>query len=242
MKLSVILPVYNEKNTIEKIVKKVKGIDLKKEIIIIDDGSTDGTRDLLKTSINQEPSAVNQNSLNDIKIIYHSTNKGKGAAIRTAIEFVTGDIVIIQDGDLEYDPRDYPRLIQPIINGEADVVYGSRILGKGKKSYLCFYWGGRFVSWIANMLYHTRITDESTGYKVFRADILRKLNLKCQGFEFCPEVTAKVCKMGYQIKEVPISYYPRRIEAGKKIRWTDGLMAIFILLKYRFFKRDFRSE
>ena len=231
MKLSVIMPIYNERDTIREIVKKVKEVNLEKEIIIIDDGSTDGTSDILK-----ELKAGGLEESSPLEIIYHEHNQGKGASIISGLKYATGEIIIIQDGDLEYDPRDYHRLIQPIINGEAEVVYGSRILGKGEKSYPWFYWGGRFVSWIANMLYHARITDEPTCYKVFRADVLRKLNLKCQGFDFCPEVTAKVCKMGYQIKEVPISYYPRRIEEGKKIRWTDGLIAIFILLKYRFFK------
>lgn len=228
MKLSIIMPVYNERNTIREIVKRVKEVNLEKEIIIIDDGSTDGTTDILRE--------LDTEGDTPIKIIHHKENQGKGASIRSGLKYAAGEIIVIQDGDLEYAPQDYYKLIEPIINDETGVVYGSRILGKGEKLYRRFYWGGRLLSWITNILYNARITDESTCYKAFRIDILKKINLKCKRFEFCPEVTAKVCKMGYKIKEVPISYHPRKIEEGKKIKWTDGLTAIFTLLKYRFFK------
>ena len=229
MKLSVIMPVYNERETIREILEKVGRVNLEKEVIIVDDASLDGTSELLRA---MEGSESMNNA--DIRIVYHSQNQGKGTAIRTALSYVRGDVIIIQDGDLEYDPQDYPKLVAPLVGGETDVVYGSRTLGKGKRSYWRYYWGGRFLSWLTNILYGTRITDEPTGYKAFRTEVLKGLDLKCQRFEFCPEVTAKLCKRGYRIKEVPISYHPRKIEEGKKIRWIDGLIAIFTLLKYRF--------
>ena len=235
MKLSIIIPVYNERETIQKVVDKVKAVNIEKEILIVDDGSTDGTGEILKTVENLAFKVEGEKPKTDIKVIYHLQNRGKGASIKTALSYVTGDIIIIQDGDLEYDPQDYSKLIAPIIRGETDVVYGSRILGKGKRSYWRYYWGGRFLSWLVNILYGARITDEPTCYKVFRTGVLKGLELRCQGFEFCPEVTAKLCRRGYRIKEVPISYCPRKIEEGKKIRWIDGLIAIRTLLRYRFF-------
>ena len=236
MKLSVIMPVYNEKETIREILEKVRRVNLEKEIVIVDDASLDGTTEVLRRveSENLKFESFESKKDTDIKIIYHRENQGKGSAIRTALQFVTGDIVIIQDGDLEYNPEDYQKLVEPIISGQTKVVYGSRILGKGKMSYRRYYWGGRFLSWLANRLYGAQITDEPTGYKVFRAEVLKGLGLRCQRFEFCPEVTAKLCKKGYRIKEVPISYFPRKVEEGKKIRWIDGLIAIRTLLKYRF--------
>ena len=227
MKLSVIIPVYNEKATIKTLLDRIAQVRLpvEKEIIIVDDGSTDGSRDVLE-------------SLPSINVItrFHTANQGKGAAVKTGIENASGDIILIQDGDLEYDPADYPKLIQPIIDKKTRVVYGSRILGKNKASYFQYYWGGRFLSILTNLLYGVGITDEPTCYKVFDATLLRGIELKCQGFEFCPEVTAKVSRLGESITEVPISYEPRSIEEGKKIRWTDGLMAIWVLFKYRFWK------
>jgi dolichol-phosphate mannosyltransferase len=226
MKLSIIMPVYNERSTIEEIIKRVSGVEgIEKELIIVDDFSTDGTRELLRRY---------QNNCN-IEIVFHDKNIGKGMAIRAGLKKVTGDVVIIQDADLEYDPNDYLKLIKPIVEDEADVVYGSRLLShKNKMSYLRYFIGGQIVTWLTNLLYGSSLTDEPTCYKLFRADILKSLRLNCKRFEFCPEVTAKVRKKGIKIIEVPISYEPRKIEEGKKIRWKDGLQAIWTLLKYRF--------
>jgi len=222
MKLSVIIPVYNEVNTIAKIIERVKRVLIEKEIIVVDDGSTDGTRGKI-------------DSVPGIKILKHETNRGKGAAIRTGLAFAFGELVIVQDADLEYDPNDYLELIKPIEEGVADVVYGSRNLGNNKSGMKAYKWGGVFLSHLANLLYGLRITDEATGYKLFKTDVLKSLNLKCQRFEFCPEVTAKLAKRKYRIKEVPISYNPRSFAEGKKIKWTDGVLAIFYLIKFRFF-------
>jgi dolichol-phosphate mannosyltransferase len=225
MKLSIIVPVYNEIATLEDLLERIKRVALNvdREIIVVDDGSTDGTRELVKRLAAEEA----------ITACFHERNIGKGGAIRTGIEAVTGDMVIIQDGDLEYDPSDYEKLVQPIVKGTAQAVYGSRILGKNPKSYLRFYWGGRILSFLANLIYGIRITDEPTCYKVFQTGLLKSMDLACTGFEFCPEVTAKLSRMGVRIMELPISYFPRSIKEGKKIRWTDGLIAIWTLWKYR---------
>ena len=226
MKLSVVIPVYNEVNTIKEVLEVVKKVDIgsvEKEIVVVDDCSTDGTFDVLK-------------GLKEIKLVKHKKNSGKGAAVRTGIKHSTGDIIIIQDADLEYDPNDYSKLIQPIIDGRAKVVYGSRRLKRDDDQYsgFAFFVGGVSLTWITNILFSTKITDEPTCYKVFRADVLKKIPLKCKRFEFCPEVTAKVAKRGIKIHEVPISYYPRSVEEGKKIRWTDWVEAVWTLIKYRF--------
>jgi len=224
MKLSVLIPVHNEEKTLKDIIKKVQRISIEKEIIIVDDGSTDGTRGLLRELERQD----------NIRVIYQNQNRGKGAAIRTAIPFVTGDVTIIQDADLEYNPNDYLKLIEPIKTDNTKVVYGSRFLNKqNKHSYLRYYLGGLTLSLLTNLLYFQKLTDEPTCYKVFDSQLLKSLNLKCQKFEFCPEVTAKVAKRGIVIKEIPISYYPRSIAEGKKIRWRDGFKAIWTLIKYR---------
>jgi dolichol-phosphate mannosyltransferase len=228
MLLSVIIPVYNERDTILKILEKVKSVKIDKidkEIIIVDDFSTDGTREILESLKGKDEK---------LKIIFQKKHVGKGFAIRTALKFVEGEIVLIQDADLEYDPNEYPKLIEPILEGKAKIVYGSRVLKKNPKASIIFYIGGRFLSFLTNLLYGTNITDEPTGYKVFSTDVLKSIDLKCLGFEFCPEVTAKVAKKGYKIYEVPINYNPRSIKEGKKIRFKDALKAVFTLIKYRF--------
>ncbi|MFC1808250.1 glycosyltransferase family 2 protein [Candidatus Omnitrophota bacterium] len=242
MKISILMPVYNERGTIEEIIRRVNEVDIDKEIIIVDDGSTDGTREILKS----------MESDKDLKIHYLEHNRGKGAAVREAIKHMSGDIAIVQDADLEYDPQAYHNLIEPIIKKEADAVYGSRFvnvhrwlfawhwfanrfLGKHYEiKYLSHFLGIQLLNILCYLLYGTKITDEATCYKVFRSDVLRSVNLKCERFEFCPEVTAKVLKKGYKIAEVPITYHPRSDLSGKKIHWTDGFDAIFCLIKYRF--------
>ncbi|MBI5476765.1 MAG: glycosyltransferase family 2 protein [Ignavibacteriales bacterium] len=225
MKLSVIIPVYNEERSLKQLLDKVLNVKLEKEIIIIDDYSTDNSRKIIEE----------YSKHSDIKTVFHKKNSGKGKAIRSGIEHITGDVVIIQDADLEYEPEDYPKLIQPIIDGKTNVVYGSRELGTTHQhSYFSFYIGGKFLSWLTNILYESNITDEPTCYKVFKADLLKSVNLKCERFEFCPEVTAKVLKRGEQIVELPIHYYPRTKNEGKKIKWKDGIEAIWTLLKYKF--------
>ena len=223
MLLSVIMPVYNERDTLTEILSRVEAVPVDKEIIIVDDGSTDGTRQILK-DIKAE----------NIKVIFHERNQGKGAAIKTGLREATGDVVIIQDADLEYDPIDYLKLILLIQSGEAKVVYGSRTLGSKERSYHRYHWGGQFVTFVANLLYGLKITDEPTCYKMFRKEVMEQIKLDCRGFEFCPEVTAKVARLGYTIHEVPVSYHPRSFKEGKKIKWKDGLIAIWTLLKYRF--------
>lgn len=225
MLLSVLIPAYNEFKNIDTLIEKVQAVPLTKEIIIVDDGSTDGTRDRLNT----------YRSVPNMTIVFHEQNQGKGAAIRTAIQHMTGDIAIVQDADLEYEPQDYVALVQPILDGKEQVVYGSRFLKpENRHSYMSFYIGGQVVTMLANILYNQRLTDEPTCYKVFKADFLRSIPLDCMRFEFCPEVTAKVAKRGIKIKELPISYYPRSIAEGKKISWFDGIEAIWVLFKYRF--------
>lgn len=224
MLLSVLIPAYNEINNIQNILEKIGEVKIPMEIIVVDDGSTDGTRELL-TKLKSDV----------IKVVFHEKNQGKGGAIRTAIEHSTGDIIIIQDADLEYDPQDYYKLIPVIESGKEKVVYGSRFLNKqNKHSYFSFFLGGQVVTWITNILYLQNLTDEPTCYKVFDAKLLKSIKLNCTGFEFCPEVTAKIAKLGYKIPEVPISYYPRSISEGKKINWKDGVEAIWVLFKYRF--------
>ncbi|MFN8286856.1 MAG: glycosyltransferase family 2 protein [Chitinophagales bacterium] len=227
MKLSVIMPVFNEKKTIREIIAKVMAVPIEKELVIVDDASTDGTRDILK-EYEGKPG---------IKVYYHEKNKGKTGAIRTGIPYTTGEIISIQDGDLETDPNDFIALTEPIKKGEAAVVYGSRYLNRTEKSlYFAYKFGARFLSWVVNFLYWQNITDEATCYKVFRADVLKQIPLTYNRFEFCPEVTAKVSKMGYKIKELPMNYYPRSFEEGKKMNWRDGIIALWVLVKFRFVK------
>ena len=225
MKLSVIVPVYNEINTIREILRRVKEVSIDKEILIVDDFSTDGTREYLKSIEGEE----------GIRVFYHQENMGKGSAIRTAIGEARGDVVIIQDADLEYDPRDYDKLIRPIMEGKASVVYGSRYSNPENELPLTrFKIGVLVLTAMANLLYGAGITDEATCYKAFKADVIKRIPLKCKRFEFCPEVTAKVRKRGYRIEEVPISFKFRTAKEGKKIGWRDGVEAVIALLKYRF--------
>lgn len=225
MKLSVIMPVFNEKKTIREIIAKVQAVPIEKELVIVDDASTDGTREILKEYENTP----------GIKVYYHTVNKGKTGAIKTGIPHTTGEIISIQDGDLETDPNDFVHLTEPIKKGEAEVVYGSRYLNRTEKSlYFAYKFGARFLSVVVNVLYGQSITDEATCYKVFRADILKKIPLQYDRFEFCPEVTAKVSKMGYKIKELPMNYYPRSFDEGKKMNWRDGIKALWVLIKFRF--------
>jgi len=223
MKLSVIVPVFNEENTIEKIIDRVKKVNIDKEIIIVDDGSTDGTREVLEKWKDE-----------NIRVIHHRRNQGKGSAIRTAIPYIEGEVVVIQDADLEYNPEDYYRLIEPILQGKAKIVYGSRFLKFNKPIYLRFLLGNKFLTWLINMLYHSRITDSYTCYKAFETDVLRNLTLRAKRFEFEAEVTVKLLKKGYELHEVPISYSPRTLREGKKINWKDALLGILTILKYRF--------
>lgn len=226
MKVSVLIPVYNEVSTLARVVERVMAVDMEKEVLIIDDGSTDGTWEVIQELATRWPGVV--------KPLRHERNRGKGAALRTAIPHITGEVVITQDADLEYDPADYPRLLAPFASPEVQVVYGSRNLQRNPRSSWTFYWGGRLLSWLVNLLYGARITDEATGYKAFRADLFRSLRWEADGFEFCPEVTAKILRRGIRIHEVPISYRPRSHEEGKKIHWRDGIVAVWTLVRYRF--------
>jgi glycosyltransferase involved in cell wall biosynthesis len=224
--ITIVIPVYNEKNTIKKIIDRVtqaSTLGLKKEIIVVDDGSTDGTTKTLR-SLKQK----------GLKILYHKRNKGKGAALRFGFKVATGDLVVVQDADLEYDPKDYSKIIRPFINENALVVYGSRELsGKNRHSSIIFHAGGRLVTNTANLLFGSHLTDVPTGYKAFRKEILQKIPLKCNKFEFCPEVTAHLLKNGVKIKEVPINYVARHRREGKKIRAKDGVEALYTLFKVK---------
>ncbi len=227
MKLSVIIPVYNERDTIEEIIRRVRAVDLdlEKEIIVVDDGSTDGTREVLQSL-----------DLPRTRILLLDRNTGKGAALRNGFDLAEGDIVLVQDADLEYDPREYPKLLEPIIDGRADVVYGSRFLGGPHRVlYFWHYIGNKFLTTFSNMLSNLNLTDMETCYKVFRRDILKKISLKSPRFGFEPEITVKLAKLRCRIYEVPISYSGRDYAEGKKIGWKDGLAALFHLVRFRFF-------
>ncbi|MEX1018928.1 MAG: glycosyltransferase family 2 protein [Litorilinea sp.] len=244
MRLSIIMPVYNERTTLEEIVNQVLNVDLtvnadranpfrggpialERELIVVDDGSTDGTREILDRWREEANPAM--------QIIYHEHNRGKGAALRTGFEHATGDIFVIQDADLEYDPRDYVKLLEPIIEGRAPVVYGSRFMGGPRAAMsLTHTLGNKLLTLLTNVLYGTSLSDMETCYKCFRRDVIEGMILRSRAFEIEPELTAKILKRGYTIFEVPISYHGREFHEGKKIGWRDGLPAIRTLLKYRF--------
>jgi glycosyltransferase involved in cell wall biosynthesis len=225
--LSVAMPAYNERETLREIITRVRAVPVRKEIIIVDDGSTDGTREILQEEI--------EGKYPDVRVLYHTENRGKGAAICTAIAHAQGEYLIVQDADLEYDPAEYLKLLPLIESGQADVVYGSRCLGSIRKMRFTNLVANKLLTWGTNILYPgAKITDEATCYKVFRLDLLKKLPLRSRRFDFCPEVTAKTLKRGYKIHEVPINYVARTEQQGKKIRWTDGFDALWTLIKYRF--------
>ena len=222
--LSIVIPCYNEKDSIVNLVKKVLESPIKnKEIIVVDDCSKDGTREILENEVKPLVSQV----------IYHEQNKGKGGALHTGFKAATGDAVIVQDADLEYDPNEYPLVVEPIFNGEADVVYGSRYLNQKRKGYLANRLANWFLTKLSNLFTGLKITDMETCYKCFKREIIQSIDLKEERFGFEPEVTAKIAKKGIEIKEVPISYYPRTNEEGKKIGFKDGLRAIYCIVKYK---------
>jgi glycosyltransferase involved in cell wall biosynthesis len=227
MKLSIIIPVYNEARTVGAIIDKVRGLDLgadvEKEIIVVNDGSSDGTREALRP----------YEDVPGVRVHHSPVNLGKGSSVRIGFSFASGDIVTIQDADLELDPAEYKHLIEPILDGSADVVYGSRFVGKGRQGKLSFWMANKALSSLTNTLYGASLTDIETCYKVFRADVLPQLKLKAARFEIEPELTAQLLKHGFRIKELPIAYTPRTHDEGKKINWKDGFGAIWMLLTQR---------
>jgi glycosyltransferase involved in cell wall biosynthesis len=227
LKLSVVIPCYNEVNNVEQVLDDVRAVGLADEIIIVDDGSTDGTRDVLKR--------IEDKAFPEVRIIYHSHNQGKGAAVITGFKAATGDVLLIQDADFEYDLREYPILLKPIQEGIATVVYGSRFLGGPRKAMN--FWNmvaNKGLTLATNILYNAILSDMETCYKVFRAEVVKDMRIHARRFEFEPEVTAKVLKKGIRIYEVPISYNGREYHEGKKIKWTDAPIALWTLIKYRF--------
>jgi len=222
--LSIVMPAYNERDTIETIIDRVMAVPLRKELIVVDDGSTDGTRDIL-TRLREKY---------DFKLVFQPQNRGKGSALRRGFEEVTGDLMVIQDADLEYSPEEFPELIELICQGRADVVYGSRFIGRRRVFLFTHYAGNRLLTLITNILYNTILTDMETCYKVMRTEVLRSFELKSNGFGIEPEMTAKIFKRGYRVYEVPITYDGRGYDEGKKITWRDGVVALWVLIKYRF--------
>jgi len=232
MKLSIIMPCFNEIGTIETIIQKILAVELpiERELIIVDDGSTDKTRDFLTTLNNHD----------EIRIFFHQDNRGKGAALRTGFAQATGDIIVIQDADLEYDPQEYPILLKPILDGKADVVYGSRFVG-GDSHRVLYFWhslGNKFITLLSNMFTNLNLTDIEVCHKVFKKSILDKIELQEDRFGFEPEFTAKIARLGCPVYEVGISYHGRTYEEGKKINWKDGVRAVYVILKYGLFAKS----
>lgn len=223
--LTAIVPMFNEAATVGELLARLLTLPLRMQVVVVDDGSTDGSRQIVERFAQAHP---------EVELVCHEANRGKGAAVRSGIARARGAYTVVQDADLEYNPADLVRLLETAEREGASVVYGSRILGHSAASYRSFYWGGRLVSLVASLLYRQWITDEPTCYKMFKTELLRSLPLSEDGFGFCAEATALVLRRGHRIREVPISYRPRSFQQGKKIRWTDGVRAIWILLKHRF--------
>ena len=228
VKLSVIIPAFNEDRTIRNVIQGVRdSVQIEKEIVIVNDGSSDRTFEILE-HFRGDP---------EIKVIHQQQNRGKGYAIRLGLSQVTGEYVVIQDADMEVDPSDLPAILEPLLDKSSQIVYGSRFINGRNKSPLVGYIANYLLACLVNLLYNTRITDESTGYKAFATSLIKSIDLQCEGFEFCAEITAKVLRMQHHIHEVSIDYFPRKKNEGKKLRfWRDGLMAVWILIKYRFWK------
>lgn len=222
--LSVLIPVYNERKTIEEVISRVEAVDLSKEIIVVDDASTDGTGEVLKEIA----------QAGRIQLVCHDKNRGKGAAVRTAIEKAQGVYLIVQDADLEYSPSEYPALLKPLLDGCADVVYGSRFLGPHRVFLFWHYFGNRFLTLLTNILYNTMLTDMETGHKAFRREVLQGIQIRSNSFDFEPEITAKIFKRAFRVYEIPVRYDGRSYEEGKKITCWDALPALWALVKYRF--------
>ena len=245
MTVSIVIPVYNERAYIEQVLVRVQAVDLEKEILVIDDGSTDGTRELLhdleqaQTAGQREVSVQNGKALlplENIRFIFQDRNHGKGAALRRGFEMANGDVVLVQDADLEYDPKDYDKLLEPIFDGRADVVYGSRFLGGPQRvHYFWHYVGNKFLTLLSDMLTNLKLTDMETCYKVFRREVVQSFRLKADRFGFEPECTAKVARGNWRIYEVPISYSGRTYAEGKKITWKDGFTTLWCILRYNLF-------